>query len=77
MKIHFIILCTCLGYLCPLEANVYSIDFTRFKIRDLESGHTLFEVTKDMDEDDKLEYSRFVRYHFPSAFLDLQTVGAT
>lgn len=33
-------------YLCSPEANVYDIDFTRFKIRDLESGTVLFEIAK-------------------------------
>lgn len=29
-----------------IDANVYDIDFTRFKIRDLESGAVLFEIAK-------------------------------
>jgi len=33
-------------YLCSPEANVYDIDFTRFKIRDLETGTVLFEIAK-------------------------------
>ena len=33
-------------YLCPPEANVYNIDFTRFKLRDMETGTVLFEVAK-------------------------------
>ena len=33
-------------YLCAPEANVYDIDFTRFKIRDMESGAVLFEIAK-------------------------------
>lgn len=33
-------------YLCSPEANVYKIDFTRFQIRDLETGAVLFEITK-------------------------------
>lgn len=33
-------------YLCSPEANVYQIDFTRFKIRDLETGIVLFEIAK-------------------------------
>lgn len=35
-----------LGYLCCPDANVYEIDFTRFCIRDLESGTVLFEIAK-------------------------------
>ncbi|VVC99761.1 unnamed protein product [Leptidea sinapis] len=34
------------SYLCSPEANVYDIDFTRFKIRDLETGTILFEIAK-------------------------------
>ncbi|XP_046385781.1 protein unc-119 homolog B isoform X2 [Ischnura elegans] len=34
------------NYLCSPEANVYDIDFTRFKIRDLDTGTVLFEIAK-------------------------------
>lgn len=37
-------------YLCTLDANIYEIDFTRFKIRDLESGEILFEICKPPSE---------------------------
>lgn len=43
------------GYLCPPEANVYNIEFVRFKIRDLDSGTDLFEVTKAEDEEEEEE----------------------
>lgn len=33
-------------YLCKPEDNIYNIDFTRFKIRDLETGTVLFEIAK-------------------------------
>lgn len=33
-------------YLCSPDENVYNIDFTRFKIRDMETGTVLFEITK-------------------------------
>lgn len=36
----------CADYLCSPEENVYNIDFTRFKIRDMETGTVLFEITK-------------------------------
>lgn len=32
------------------DANIYDIDFTRFKIRDLESGTILFEIAKPPSE---------------------------
>lgn len=37
-------------YMCGPDANVYEIDFTRFKIRDLESGAVLFEIAKPPSE---------------------------
>ncbi|XP_031636242.1 protein unc-119 homolog [Contarinia nasturtii] len=37
-------------YLCCSDDNVYDIDFTRFKIRDLESGTILFEIAKPPSE---------------------------
>lgn len=79
-------------YLCSPDANIYEIDFTRFKIRDLESGAVLFEIAKPLPENldggnDKPEAEgeenvdpnagRFVRYQFTPQFLKLKTVGAT
>ncbi|CAB1319657.1 unnamed protein product [Coregonus sp. 'balchen'] len=73
-------------YLCKPEDNVYNIDFTRFKIRDLETGTVLFEIAKphncdpeDEEENGDIDTSagRFVRYQFTPAFLRLRTVGAT
>ncbi|CAI5794593.1 Protein unc-119 homolog A [Podarcis lilfordi] len=72
-------------YLCTPEENVYKIDFTRFKIRDMESGTVLFEITKppasEREHSDKKDVDpnagRFVRYQFTPAFLRLRQVGAT
>ncbi|XP_051891449.1 protein unc-119 homolog A [Pristis pectinata] len=72
-------------YLCAPEDNVYNIDFTRFKIRDMESGAVLFEITKppssEREQGDRKEADgnagRFVRYQFTPAFLRLRQVGAT
>jgi len=75
------------GYLCSPEANTYDIEFTRFKIRDMDTGTILFEIGKpsvydNLDEIEKEEdidsnCGRLVRYHFTSQFLKLKTVGAT
>ncbi|KAM6155471.1 protein unc-119 homolog B [Rhynchocyon petersi] len=73
------------NYLCKPEDNIYSIDFTRFKIRDLETGTVLFEIAKpcvsEEEEDEAgdvdISAGRFVRYQFTPAFLRLRTVGAT
>ncbi|XP_057686762.1 protein unc-119 homolog B isoform X1 [Corythoichthys intestinalis] len=74
-------------YLCKPEDNIYNIDFTRFKIRDLETGTVLFEIAKppnsgpveaeEVSGDVDVSAGRFVRYQFTPAFLKLQTVGAT
>lgn len=38
------------NYLCSTKDNIYNIDFTRFKIRDLESNRVLFEIAKPPSE---------------------------
>jgi len=76
--------CITENYLCAPEANVYGIDFTRFKIRDMGTNATLFEISKppgtqaDVPADgDDPNVGRFVRYQFTPQFLKLRTVGAT
>uniref|UniRef100_A0A3Q0SN22 Protein unc-119 homolog A n=1 Tax=Amphilophus citrinellus TaxID=61819 RepID=A0A3Q0SN22_AMPCI len=70
-------------YLCSPEENVHMIDFTRFKIRDMETGTVLFEITKPPTpgngQTQKCDPNagRFVRYQFTPAFLQLRQVGAT
>lgn len=79
-------------YLCSPDANIYEIDFTRFKIRDLETNSVLFEIAKQPSEqysDDGVtspdglqcdidpNAGRYVRYQFTPQFLKLKTVGAT
>uniref|UniRef100_A0A3B5LHY5 Protein unc-119 homolog A n=1 Tax=Xiphophorus couchianus TaxID=32473 RepID=A0A3B5LHY5_9TELE len=66
-------------YLCSPDENVFNIDFTRFKIRDMETSTVLFEITKppSTGEDIDLNAGRFVRYQFTPAFLRLRQVGAT
>ncbi|CAG5118094.1 unnamed protein product [Candidula unifasciata] len=72
-------------YLCPPEANIYGIDFTRFKLRDVDSNQVLFEVAKPppsydadiIEPEEDPNSGRFVRYQFTPQFLRLKTVGAT
>ena len=78
-----------IGYLCSPDANIYDIEFTRFKIRDMETGLVLFEIVKPPppepieepkeydDQEIDGDSGRFVRYQFTSQFLKLKTVGAT
>ncbi len=74
------------NYLCSPDANTYNIDFTRFKIRDMATNATLFEIAKppgvpaggtDPSEVNDPNVGRFVRYQFTEEFLKLRTVGAT
>lgn len=70
-------------YLCKTTKNVFGIEFTAFKLRDLDREITLLEVAKPPEmpyeppsEDDD-DSGRFVRYDFTPEFLELKTVGAT
>ena len=64
-------------YLCSPDANTFGIDFTRFKIRDMETNTVLFEIAKppNTDGDNSNQEGvdpnagRFVRYHFTPEFL--------
>jgi len=37
----------CKSFLCPLNANVFNIDFLSFEIKDYETKRVIFEVNKD------------------------------
>jgi len=76
------------SYLCEIKDNVYGIEFTRFKIRNMDTEHTLFEISKPSPEEmakfladsnnaQDPNAGRFVRYHFGEDFLHLKTIGAT
>ena len=38
-------------FLCGINANVYNIKFKKFKVRDLDSGFVLFEVSDDSPDE--------------------------
>lgn len=74
-------------FLCS-NSNEYQIEFTRFKIRDLETDTVLFDISKDPNLPDGSETAdekqepdadsgRFVRYLFSPSFLKLKHIGAT
>lgn len=73
------------GFLCPMSANVYGIDFVAFKIRAVEDAaeHLLFEIRKDADDEeppppeDGDDSARFIRYHFGPSFLEYPTIGTS
>ena len=67
-------------FLCSMKDNTFGIRFGAFRIRDMDSGFTLVdvtdqevseEVTPEMD-DPKI---RLVKYHFGPDFLKLKTIG--
>jgi len=71
------------GFLCPLSANTYGIDFVNFKIRSLDedSAGPLFEVDAGDEPRPPLESmddnARFIQYDFGPDFLNVRTVGTT
>ena len=78
-------------FLCGLKANIFNIRFRKFKVRDMDSGYTLFEVGDDSPDDPKknqpdivepkdepIESSpRTIRYHLGPDFLDLKNLGSS
>ena len=70
--------------MCKQSANVYDIEFVRFKLREMAGNTTLFEVCQPevtgrdrRIADDSTDEGRFVSYQFSADFLKLETVGAT
>ncbi|XP_056256717.1 protein unc-119 homolog A [Seriola aureovittata] len=68
-------------YLCSPEDNIYNVNFSRFKIRDLSSGAVILDIKKhrptEIQDVIELDTSRFIRYYFSPAFLTLREIGAT
>eukprot|EP01135_Chromosphaera_perkinsii_P006238 Nk52_evm1s468 gene=Nk52_evmTU1s468 len=68
-------------YLCNPHDNVYGIDFVEFKIREMESGETLFHLQKPeeqiQEEGTCQDACRFVHYDFPRDILRLKSIGTT
>eukprot|EP00823_Brevimastigomonas_motovehiculus_P006600 TRINITY_DN5491_c0_g1_i1.p1 TRINITY_DN5491_c0_g1~~TRINITY_DN5491_c0_g1_i1.p1 ORF type:complete len:245 (+),score=37.98 TRINITY_DN5491_c0_g1_i1:153-887(+) len=75
------------GFLCKLTDNVYGIEFLAFKIRDMESKKTVFEIAREENdssqqsqsfpEDFDFDSLRTIHYTFPLNFLKLKTVGTS
>lgn len=72
-------------YLCSIKDNIYNIKFLSFRVRDMDSGYTLFEVNDDDNEEhsesemngesqDKND-ARTIRYHLGSEFLELKNLA--
>lgn len=72
------------GFLCKLSANVYNIEFLKFRIRDMDSNKIFFEMTapdvevdlpEGFDVDQLQDDVRIVKYDFGPEFLNLKTIG--
>ncbi|CAL8317222.1 unnamed protein product [Arctogadus glacialis] len=68
-------------FLCCPEDNVYNINFSRFKIRELQSGAVILDIQKHCPTEIKdvfeVDPGRFIQYHFSPSFLALKEIGAT
>jgi hypothetical protein len=71
------------SFLCEIKENIYSIKFLKFRVRDLDSGFVLFEVsdeenkTQEQEEESSKdnENSRIIKYHLGPDFLELRNIG--
>ncbi len=71
------------GFLCPLSANTYGIDFLQFVISDYASKKVIFEVGKDLPTpaDVSIDFSslgedmyRKIKYNFSEDVLKLPQI---
>lgn len=76
----------CSGFLCPLSANTFGIEFLQFAIVDYDTKNCLFEVGKDIPPpaDMSLDFSstgediyRKIRYNFSEDVLKLPFIQTT
>lgn len=75
------------GYLCPLNANTYGIEFLEFRIREMEGlKRELYNVKKPddapsepiLDIPPELEDQyRLIQYTFPTEVLKAKTIGTS
>lgn len=66
------------NFLCDPKDNVFNIKFLEFKVRDLDSGYTLFEVADEEGSEDGTtnpDNSRTIKYHLGPEFLELKNIG--
>jgi len=67
-------------FLCKLSDNTYKVKFGAFRIRDIDSGFVLVDVSEDDLAGETIEEmddptTRLVKYHFGPDFLRLKTIG--
>lgn len=78
--------CYLIGFLCPLSANTYSIDFLHFRISDYDTKNVIFEVGRDCPapQDITVDFSslgddmyRKIKYNFSEDVLRLPLIQTT
>lgn len=70
------------GYLCPLNANSFGIEFMKFEVKDYDSGKVVYQVAREAEAeplpdelDPEIEHMiRSVKYTFPGSFLRYKTI---
>ncbi|KAG2494394.1 hypothetical protein HYH03_007447 [Edaphochlamys debaryana] len=70
------------GWMCPLNANSYGIEFLKFEIKDYDTNRVVYQVAREPDPeplpeplDPEVENMiRSVKYTFPASFLKFKTV---
>jgi hypothetical protein len=75
-------------FLCDIKDNIYNIKFLKFRVRDLDSGFVLFEVSDEENQNNENkeetngthtepenESSRVIKYHLGPDFLELRNIG--
>mmetsp|Transcript_43792 Transcript_43792/g.68563 ORF Transcript_43792/g.68563 Transcript_43792/m.68563 type:complete len:191 (+) Transcript_43792:62-634(+) len=75
------------GYLCPMSANTYGIEFLEFRIREMEGQkRELFHVKKPDDAPSEPltdippeleDQYRLIQYNFPEEVLKAKTIGTS
>eukprot|EP00954_Amorphochlora_amoebiformis_P023112 1357990-Amorphochlora_amoeboformis.AAC.2 len=70
------------GFVCPISANLYGIDFLAFTIRDHSTNKTIFKVKKpegiqELPPGFDLDKLRKIEYKFPRSFVECSTVATS
>ncbi len=65
-------------FLCPLDANVYGLEFGKFSIRDMQTNTVLYSVEPVEGAPAMVDdHSRLIHYRFHRDFLRLKTISTT
>ena len=77
-------MCSPVGFLCPLSANVYGIEFDNFIVKNGNTNQVVFKVSRppnagamEFPPGFDMDLLRQVRYRFPISFLDCSQVNTS